>query len=152
MIDNKRYTLIDVNELVTKIAEQKIDKNNAVKKYNNLVNKAEKIAKLRSTEHRQKMLKIFNFLGEIFNGKTEGSGLKILTPNQMLSRLPITLTQKQEIILKNLKTKLDNYYILCTDQKNLQNNYIKIDRHYLKMETIFMKIVKQMNHTDLNWI
>ena len=22
--------------------------------------------------------------------------------------------------------KLDNYYILCTDQKNLQNNYIKV--------------------------
>ena len=92
-IDNKRYTLNDVNELVNKIAEQKIGKNNAVKEYNNLVNKAEQIAKLRSTEHRQKMLKIFIYLGEIFNGKTERSGLKILTPNQMLSRLPITLAQ-----------------------------------------------------------
>ena len=39
------------------------------------------------------MLKIFIYLGEIFNGKTEGSGLKILTPNQMLSRLPIALAQ-----------------------------------------------------------
>ena len=45
------------------------------------------------------MLKIFNYLGEIFNGPTgeesatEGKGLKILTPNQMLSRLPITLDQ-----------------------------------------------------------
>ena len=58
-----------------------------------MVNKAEQIAKLRSTEYRQKILKIFNFLGEIFNGKTEGSGLKTLTPNQMLSRLPITLAQ-----------------------------------------------------------
>ena len=62
-IDNKRYTLNDVNELVNKIAEQKIGKNNAVKEYNNLVNKAEQIAKLRSTEHRQKMLKIFIHLG-----------------------------------------------------------------------------------------
>ena len=34
--------------------------------------------------------------------------------------------------------KLDNYYILCTDQKNLQSNYLKIDWQYLKMETIFM--------------
>ena len=45
----------------------------------------------------------------------------------MLSKLPITLAQlKQEIILKTLKMKLDNYYILCTDQKNLQSNYIKV--------------------------
>ena len=60
------------------------------------------------------MLKIFNYLVEIFNGSTgeesvlQGKGLKILTPNQMHSRLPIYLV------------KLDNYYILCADQKNLQ--------------------------------
>ena len=64
-----------------------------------MVNKAEQIAELRSTPHRQKMLKIFNCLGEIFNGPTgeestsPWEGLKILTPNQMLSRLPISLAQ-----------------------------------------------------------
>ena len=93
MINNTMYTLNDANELVNKIAEQKISKNNAIKEYNNLVNKAEQIAELRSTPHRQKMLEIFNYLGEIFNGQTKGKGLKILTPNQMLSRLPITLSQ-----------------------------------------------------------
>ena len=56
MINNKRYTLNDANELVNKIAEQKIGKNNAIKEYNDLVNKAEQITELRSTEHRQKML------------------------------------------------------------------------------------------------
>ena len=61
--------------------------------YNNLVNKAEQISNLRSTSHRQKMLEIFNYLGENFNGPTEGKGIKILTPNQMLSRLPTTLAQ-----------------------------------------------------------
>ena len=82
-----------------KRAEQKIGKNNAIKAYNDLVNKAEQITQLRSTPHRQKILKIFNYLGEIFNGPTgeksalQGEGLKILTPNQMLSRLPITLAQ-----------------------------------------------------------
>ena len=82
-----------------KRAEQKIGKNNAIKAYNDLVNKAEQIAQLRSTPHRQKILKIFNYLGEIFNGPTgeksalQGEGLKILTPNQMLSRLPISLAQ-----------------------------------------------------------
>ena len=99
MIDNTRYTLNDANELVNKIAEQNIGKNNAIRAYNNLVNKAEQIAKLRSTPPRQKILKIFNYLGEIFNGPTgeksalQGEGLKILTPNQMLSRLPISLAQ-----------------------------------------------------------
>ena len=63
-IDNKRYTLNDVNELVNKIAEQKIGKNNAIKEYNSLVNKAEQITELRSTKPRQKMLKIFNYLEE----------------------------------------------------------------------------------------
>ena len=57
-----------------------------------MVNKAEQIAELISTPPRQKMLGIFNYLGEIFNGETEGKGLKILTLNQMLSRLSITLS------------------------------------------------------------
>ena len=64
IIDNKRYTLNDVDELVNKIAEQKIGKNNAIKEYNSLVNKAEQITELRSTKPRQKMLKIFNYLEE----------------------------------------------------------------------------------------
>ena len=67
----KNYTLNGVNKLVNTIAEQKIGKNNAIKEYNNLVNKAEQIAKLRSTLHRQKMLEMFNNLGEIFNGPTK---------------------------------------------------------------------------------
>ena len=43
MIGNKRYTLNDAKELVNKIAEQKIGKN-AIKAYNNLINKTEQIA------------------------------------------------------------------------------------------------------------
>ena len=94
MIKNERYTLNDVNKLANKIAEQNNSKNNTIKEYNDLVNKAEQIAKLRSTSHRQKMLEIFNYLGKIFNGPIKtGHGLNILTPNQMLRRLPITLAQ-----------------------------------------------------------
>ena len=83
IIDNKRYSLNDANELLNKTVEQKICKNNAIKAYNNLVEKAEQIAELRSTPHRQKMLESFNYLGEIFNGPTrdksatKGQGLKI---------------------------------------------------------------------------
>ena len=46
----------------------------------------------------------------------------------MLSRLPISLAQLKA---GNNSKKLGNYYILCTDQKILQTNSIKI-------ETIFM--------------
>ena len=63
-------------------------KNDAIKACNNLVHKVKQISNLRSTSHRQKILKIFNYLGEILNGPTdeesatEGKGLKINTkPN-----------------------------------------------------------------------
>ena len=52
----------------------------------------------------------------------QGKGFKILTPNQMLSRLPIALAQlKQEIILKRLKMKSENYCILFIVKKNMTN-------------------------------
>ena len=63
-----------------------------------------------------------------FNRQQQGKGLKILKPKQMLSRLPISLAQLKA---GNNSKKLGNYYILCTDQKILQTNSIKI-------ETIFM--------------
>ena len=57
----------------------------------------------------------------------KGQGLKILTPKQMLSRLPIFLAQLSPgNNSENLKTKLRYYCILCTDQKNLQSNSIKV--------------------------
>ena len=65
MINNKRYTLNDATKLVNKTAEQKIGKNKAIKAYNNLLNKVEQIVELRSTPPIRKMLKIFNYLGEI---------------------------------------------------------------------------------------
>ena len=92
MIDKTRYKPNNANILVNKIAEKKIGKNDAIKAYNNLVDMTEQISKFRSTEPRQKMVEIFNYLGEIFNGPTGeesdswGEALKILTPNQMLSR------------------------------------------------------------------
>ena len=127
MIGNKRYTINNVNELVNKIAETKIGKNNAIKKYNNLISKAEQTTELRSAEPRQKMLKIFNYLGEMFNGPTEGKGLKILTPDQTLSRLPIILAQlKAGNSSEKLKNEIRQLLYFCTDKKNLQNNFIKV--------------------------
>ena len=41
-----------------------------------MVDKAKQISDLRSTPPRKKMLEIFNYLGEIFNGQTEGKRFK----------------------------------------------------------------------------
>ena len=52
--------------------------------------------------------------------KQQGLGLKILSPNQMLSRLPISLAKlKAGNNSKKIKNKLGKCS-LCTDQKNLQ--------------------------------
>ena len=131
MIDNKRYTINDANELINKIAEQKICKNNAIKAYNNLINKAEQIAELGSTSHRQKMLKIFNCLGEIFNRPTKGKGLKILTPNQMLSRLSISLAQlkagnNSEKLKNEIRQLLYSLYRSKKLTKQLYKNLVDI--------------------------
>ena len=128
MINNKRrYTLNDANKLVNKTAKQKIGKSNAIKEYKDLVNKAEQIAKLRSTEHRQKMLKIFNYLGEIVIGppKKTQKGLKMLTPDQMLRRSPITLAHLKAI---NNSEKLKNeirqlLHSLCRSKKLTKQLY-----------------------------
>ena len=98
-----------------------------------MVNKAEQIAKLRSISHTQNMLEIFNYLGEIFNGPTgeesatEGKGLKILTPNQMLGRLPISLAQlKAGNNSQKLKNEIRQLLYSLYRSKNLQNNSIKV--------------------------
>ena len=135
MIDNKRYTLNNANELVNEKAEQKIGKNNTIKACNNLVDKAEQIPELISTPHRQKMLEMFNYLGELFNGPrreestSRGEGLKILTPNQMLSRLPISLAQlkavkNSEKIKKEIRKLLYSLQRSKKLTKQLYNNLI----------------------------
>ena len=70
-----------------------------------------------------------------------GKGLKILTPNQMLSRLAISLAQLKvgnnyEKLKNEIRQLLHSLYrskkstkqlYLCTNQKNLQKNSTKFD-------------------------
>ena len=88
------------------------------------------------------MVRLYNDISELESNETAeqpGEGLKIWTPNQMLSRLPISLAQlKAKKIQKNLKIKSDDYCILCTDQKNLQNKSIKGWLTLFNNETIIM--------------
>ena len=74
-------------------------------------------------------------MGKIFNGPTgeksdtEGKGLKILTPNQMLSRLPITLAQlkagnNSEKLKNEIRQLLHSLYRSKKLTKNVYNNLI----------------------------
>ena len=57
----------------------------------------------------------------------QGQGLKILTPNQMLSRLPISLAQlKAGNDSGKLKNELRQLLYSLYRSKNLQNNSIKV--------------------------
>ena len=57
--------------------------------------------------------------------KTEEKGLKILTPKQMLQRLPIALAQvKAGNTLKTCLMKSVKSYIFCFKKKNKLKEYI----------------------------
>ena len=150
-IDVKRYTLIDANGLVNKIAKKTIDKNKAINFYNNLVKKAKQISELRSTPSRQKMLEIFNYLEEIFNGpkkddeqlgtthmfdlkkwricctEKKSTRKRFKNANQMLSRLPISLAQlKAGNNSEKLKNEIRQILYSLHRSKKLQNKSIKV--------------------------
>ena len=75
-----------------------------------------------------------------FNRQQQGQGLKILTPNQMLSRLPISLPQ---LNIGSNSEKVKNeirqaFYSLYRSKKTYKTTLQKFGWHYLKMETIFI--------------
>ena len=77
----------------------------------------------------EKLNVIIDLVEEIleFNKQQHGLGLKILTPNQTLSRLPISLPQLNAgNNSEKLKNKIRQLLYSLTDQKNLQNNFIKV--------------------------
>ena len=85
-----------------------------------------------------------------------GWGLRISTPNQMLSRLSISLAHLQEgNNSEKLKNEIIQLFYSFTDQKNLHKTFIK---NWLTLFETWKqllwtaKIVKQVNHTDLYWI
>ena len=89
---------------------------------------------------------ILNIVQKIleFNRQQQGQGLKLLTPNQMLSRLTIFLAQlKAGNNSEKLKNEIrQRFYSLCRSKKTYKTTLQKFGRHYLKMETIFMNSEK----------
>ena len=90
-----------------------------------IANRAEKMS---PSTNKSEFVKILNIVNEIltFNEQIKwGQGLKILTPNQMLSRLPISLAQlKTGNNSKKLKNEIRQLlYALYTSKKLTKNVY-----------------------------
>ena len=72
-----------------------------------------------------------------------GEGLKILTPNQMLQRLPITLAQAKtgntyENLLNKISQIIYSLYRAKEITKNVYNNIMNSKSYSNRMNTIFM--------------
>ena len=84
---------------------------------------------------RQKIIDLFNsFKSESIyrskHGENKGKGLKILTPKQMLQRLPIALAQvkagnNSEILLNEIRQIIHSFYQSKQITKKVYNNIIK---------------------------
>ena len=64
-----------------------------------------------------------NMSKNIYESK-QGKGLKILTPKQMLQRLPIVLSQIKAGNNSVYQMKLGRLFILCINQNKLLKKYI----------------------------
>ena len=79
-------------------------------------------------EQPDRVVDIFEEILDFNRQNQEGKGLKLLTLEQMLSRLPITLAQlKAGNTLGNLKHEIKQLLY-----------FLDRSKYYLKMETIFM--------------
>ena len=76
-------------------------------------------------EKPDKIIKIVEEIVRFNKQKQEGKGIKILTPNQMLSRLPITLAQlKAGNDSEKLKNEIRQLlYSLCRSEKMTKQVY-----------------------------
>ena len=107
------------NRLVTMIKSKLDDLKNEIEDMDNEEKEIEDPDKIRDIVER--------ILG--FNGLNQkGQGLKILTPDQILSRLPITLAQLKAGNNSELKNEIrELFYSLCRSKKltkTLYNNLI----------------------------
>ena len=101
-----------------------------LKDLNNKINKMSE--KERENERADKIIeiveRIFAYIKQQQN--QQGEGIEILTPNQMLSRLPISLAQLQagnnsEKLKNEIRQLLDSLYRSKNMTKQVYNNLIK---------------------------
>ena len=147
-VDGREITLDYAESLLKGIASGKIKGNELKREYNNIVDNVEAIVqKPMLTRRQEKTVEILFLLKEILKSKDKkteeqpdttdipeleseesseqeknqkGEGLKILTPNQMLSRLPITLAQlKAGNNSEKLKNEIRQLLYSLYDSKKL---------------------------------
>ena len=83
-----------------------------------------------NTEKPDKIVKIVEDILRFIKQKQEGRGIKTLTPNQMLSRLPISLAQlkagnNSEKLKNEIRQLLYSLYRSKNMTKQVYNNLIK---------------------------
>ena len=84
----------------------------------------------RKIEKPDKMVKLVEDILRFNKQKQEGQGIKILTPNQILSRLPISLAQLEagnnsEELKNEIRQLLYSLYHSKNITKQVYNNLIK---------------------------
>ena len=84
----------------------------------------------RKTEKPDKIVKIFKEILKLNKQYQEGQGIKILTPSQMLSRLPISLAQlkagnNSEKLKNKIRQLLYSLYRLKNITKQVYSNLMK---------------------------
>ena len=145
-VDGREITLDNAESLLKGIGSGKINKREFKKEYNDIADDVEKISnRPMPTRSQNKMAEILSLLKELVeeppyeqpdttdmpeleseeSAEQRGQGLKILTPSQMLSRLPITLAQLKA---GNNSEKLKNeirqlLYSLYRSKKLTKNIY-----------------------------
>ena len=118
------------NEFLNKLNNGKIDKKTNEKKVIDNLNKFD--------NSREEVINFFRDYIEMLSAanynakqnKTKGTGLKILTPKQMLQRLPIVLAQVKasnisESLLNEIRQFVYSLYLSKQITKKLYNNIIK---------------------------
>ena len=83
----------------------------------------------------------------IYDSKQEGKGRKILTPKQMLQRLPIALAQikagnKAQSLLHEIRQVVYSLYQSKEITKKVYNNILKSIRYNVKYEYNFYELRK----------
>ena len=122
-------------DLATKLFETKDKKKNSKcveeikNRWSNLKDEIEKMSKEEiKNEKPSEILGIVNEILDFSNKQNQiGEGLKMLTPNQMLSRLPITLAQLNAgNNSEKLKNEIRQLLYSLHRSKNVQSNCIKV--------------------------
>ena len=152
-IDGREITLDNTESLLKDFGNRILNWHEFKTRYNDIVNDVEAIVnKPIITRNQEKMAEFMSLLKIIPNPEKSnkqpdttdmpeleseesaaerrnqpGQGLKILTPDQMLSRLPITLAQlKAGNNSQNLINEIRQYCILCIVQENQPKQSITI--------------------------